>query len=214
MKDKFSSPNSKNSMSLSHINNDTSRKICGEVFWKLTDSSDETVKTGHIKNVVTMDAGILIARLMKSTSTQNISEPGFGVYALALGTGDVGWNPMSPPPANVFQRSLYNEIARKTASSVDFVDSNGSVSGIYTNILDFSFTFSESEAIGPLTEMGLLGGDISTNMAVRNPVVPANGPYDPTVNLVGKDTLCNYLTFPVINKNATSTLNWVWRLTF
>jgi len=33
------------------------------------------------------------------------------------------------------------------------------------------------------------------------------------VNLVGKDTLVNYLTFPVINKPPTSTLSWTWRIT-
>jgi hypothetical protein len=62
--------------------------------------------------------------------------------------------------------------------------------------------------------MGLLGGDINTNMSITNPILPPNGTYDPTVDMTGKDTLVNYLTFPVINKPATSTLTWVWRLTF
>ena len=74
--------------------------------------------------------------------------------------------------------------------------------------------FSESEAVGALTEMGLLGGDVNSNMAVRNPILPANGTYDATIDVTGKDILVNYLTFPVINKPATSTLQWTWRLTF
>ena len=193
---------------------DSGYKIKGEVFYTLRDEASGQETHGHIKNVVTLDAGVLIARLMKSTATANVSEPRFGVYALAVGTGDVGWNPMNPPPGNVYQRSLYNELARKTASSTNFIDSMGAVSGVPTNVVDFSFTFSTSEAVGPLTEMGLIGGDISTNMAVRNPVLPPNGPYDATVDLVGLDTLCNYITFPVINKPSTSSLSWIWRLTF
>lgn len=192
---------------------DSYRGIKGEVFWEMTDSETGAVTKGHLKNVVTLDAGILIARLIKGTGVANVSEPKFGVYALAVGTGDVGWNPMNPPPANNAQRSLYNELGRKAIASSSFIDQSGMISGIPTHIVDFNVTFSNSEAVGPLTEMGLVGADISTNMAVRNPVLPPNGPYDPTVNLVGKDTLVNYLTFPVINKPPTSTLSWTWRLT-
>jgi len=193
---------------------DAGYKIRGDVFWNLIDKVTGQVAEGHIKNIVTLDAGLLIARLMKSTATPNISEPKFGIYALAVGTGDIGWNPMNPPPANINQRSLYNEIGRKAVASTSFIDISGAISGVPTNVVDFTFSFSVSEAVGPLTEMGLVGGDISTNMSIRNPVIPPNGPYDPTVNLVGKDTLSNYLTFPVINKPATSTLNLTYRLTF
>ncbi len=70
------------------------------------------------------------------------------------------------------------------------------------------------ETVGPLTEMGILGGDVDSNMAVRNPILPANGIYDATVNVVGKDMLVNYKTFKVINKPAGTTISWTWRLTF
>ena len=203
-----------NVMNQSFTNSESYCKIKGEIFYELKDSVTGYLERGHLQNIVTLDAGLLIARLMKSTATPNISEPAFGIYALAVGTGDAGWNPMNPPPANVFQRSLYSEIARKAASSSSFIDSVGAVSGVPTNVVDFNFIFSESEAVGPLTEMGLIGGDCSTNMAVRNPVMPPNGSYDSTVDVVGKDALCNYITFPVINKPATSTLTWTWRLTF
>lgn len=188
--------------------------IKGEIFWELKDSLSGEVTKGHIKNIVTLDAGILVARLMKSTASPNVSEPKFGVYALAVGTGDVGWNQMNPPPANVFQRSLYNEIARKAVASSSFIDEGGAISGVPTHVVDFNITFADNEAVGPLTEMGLLGGDINTNMSIRNPVLPPNGSYDPTVDVTGKDTLCNYVTFPVLNKPASSTLSWTWRLTF
>ena len=188
----------------------------GEVFWTLRDSRNGVEESGHIKNVVTRDASILLARLAKGTGTPtvHVSEPNFGIFALAVGTGDPNWDPLSPPPATITQRALWNELGRKAIQSTQFIDGDGVVSGVPTETVDFITTFSESEAVGPLTEMGLLGGDISTNMAVVNPVLPPNGPYDPTFNLVGKDTLVNYITFPVITKPATSTLQWVWRLHF
>jgi len=193
---------------------DSYRGFRGEVFWTLRDVRTGEETNGHLKNVVTMDASILIARLMRNSASPHVSEPNFGVYALAVGSGDVGWNLQNPPPATTTQRSLYSEIGRKAVASSSFIDSNGAVSGIPTAVIDITTVFSESEAVGPITEMGLLGGDISTNMNVSSPVLPSNGAYDPTVNLVGLDTLINYLTFPVINKPPTSTLSWVWRLSF
>jgi len=206
------------SYALNHLNKDiyNSHSIRGEVFWELRDGkSDELQEIGHIKNIVTLDASILIARLLKPTSSVAYqSEPKFGIYGLAVGTGDISWNVNNPPAGNERQRSLYNEIARKQAASASFIDADGGVSSIPTNVIDITTIFSESEAVGGLTEMGLIGGDLSTNMAVQNPVLPPNGVYDPTVDLVGLDTLCNYVTFPVINKPASSTLSWVWRISF
>lgn len=190
--------------------------IKGEVFWELRCSDTGKVTKGHLKNVVVRDASILLARFMKGTGTSNANqcEPSFGVYALMVGTGDVGWNPLAPPAATNTQRSLYNELARKAIASTSYITEGGTISGVPTNVVDFTTTFSESEAVGALTEMGLCGGDLSTNMATRNPILPANGTFDPTVNVVGKDMLINYVTFPAISKPANSTLSWTWRLTF
>jgi len=185
----------------------------GEIFWVLKDGkTGEIQDQGYFKNIVTYDASILVARLLKSPAVVYVSEPAFGIFALAVGTGDVGWDPLDPPVATKTQRSLYNEIGRKQIAAANFIDSGGAISAIPTNVVDFTTIFSESEAVGALVEMGLLGGDVNTNMGVKNPVLPPNGTYDPTVNLVGKDTLVNYKTFKVINKPATSTLSWTWRL--
>jgi len=190
-------------------------KIKGEIFWEMKNTDTGDVSSGRIKNTVTLDASILVARLLRGTAAPiaNQSEPSFGIYALAVGTGDMGWDQSFPPVATNTQRSLYNEIGRKTFASATFVDALGNPSSIATNVIDFTTVFSESEAVGPLMEMALLGGDISANMAERNPVLPPNGPYDPTVDLVGKDTCCNYLTYAVIHKPNNSTLSWTWRLT-
>jgi len=187
----------------------------GEVFWTLRDGKTGRVQDeGHIPNIVTLDAGILVARMMKTPSAvPNVCEPNFGIFALAVGTGDVGWDPLDPPAATNTQRSLYNELARKQIASSDFIDSGGGISGIPTNVVDYTTTFAEAEAVGALVEMGLVGGDVDTNMSITNPILPPNGLYDDTVDVVGKDTLVNYLTFPVISKPATSTLTWTWRIT-
>lgn len=188
----------------------TGIRVRGDVFFKVIDSATrEVTEERHLKNLVVLDASILIARLMKDNA-----EPTRGIFALAVGSGDVGWDPMAPPAATNTQRSLYSEITRKTFSSTQFIDSLGSPTAIPTNVVDFTTIFTESEAVGPLVEMGLIGGDISSNMAVQNPVTPANGVRDVSVDLTAYETLCNYLTFPVVNKSATSLLELTWRLTF
>lgn len=191
-------------------------RMRGEIFWTLRDSVTGKETSGRLKNIVTLDASILLATFMKGTGTAvaNQCVPGFGVYALGVGTGDVSWDPMNPPAATKTQRSLYNELSRKTIAVTSFIDEEGSISGVRTHIVDFTTTFTESEAVGALTEMGLLGGDINTNMSVLNPVLPPNGPYNPTTDTSGKDILVNYVTFPAINKPPSSTLSWTWRLSF
>jgi hypothetical protein len=200
---------------LSLMQENFSRKMKGEVFWKLEDKLTGKITEGKINNVVTLDASILIARLLKTAASPiaHQSEPNFGILALAVGTGYVSWDLQDPPPPTITQRSLWNELGRKQIQSAQFVTSLGVPSGVPTNIIDLTTTFSESEAVGPITEMGLIGGDINTNMAIRNPVLPPNGPYDPTINLVGLDTLANYTTFAVVNKPNSSTLSYTWRFT-
>jgi hypothetical protein len=185
-------------------------KIRGDVFITLRDGKTQELQEHHqVRNLVVLDASILIARLMKDNQ-----EPPHGIFALAMGTGDVGWNPMAPPAPTNTQRSLYSELARKTFTDTQFIDAGGVPSAIPTHVVDFTTTFAESEAVGPLVEMGLLGGNISTNLSIRNPVLPPNGPYNVSVDLTLYETEVNYLTFAVVNKPPTSTLTIVWRLSF
>lgn len=185
------------------------RRIRGEVFFHLRDAqTGAPLMDWHLKNIITRDMSILVARLLA-----NSGEPLSGVAMLAVGTGDVGWDPMNPPAATNTQRSLYAELARKPFASVSFVDGGGAPSAIPTNVVDFTTTFTETEAVGPLVEMGLIGGDVNPNPAVRNPILPPNGPFNPAVDVVGSDQQLNYLTFPVINKPATATLTITWRIT-
>jgi hypothetical protein len=184
--------------------------IRGDVFMTLRDGETGEIQDHReLRNLVVLDASILIARLMK-----NSVEPPHGIFALAIGTGDVGWDPMNPPAPTNTQRSLYSELARKTFADTQFIDGVGVPTAIPTNVVDFTTTFAEAEAVGPLVEMGLIGGNVSTNLSVQNPVLPPNGPYDPAVDLTAFDTQVNYLTFAVVNKPPTSTFTIVWRLSF
>jgi hypothetical protein len=187
----------------------------GEVFMVLKDgATGREQDRRHIKNLVVRDASILVARLLKDNQEVGLRS----AFVLAVGTGDTGWDLMNPPAPTDTQRALYSELTRKRFFQTDFVDPGGLPVGYPTNVVDYTTTFSEGEAVGPLVEMALLGGNISTNMSIRNPVPTPYGPnsalaYDAAHNLTMWETELNYLTFAVVNKPATSTLTITWRLT-
>lgn len=184
----------------------------GEVFIEMHDArSGDLQERREVKNVVTLDAGLLVARLMK-----NPQEPAHGINMLGIGTGALGAILNPDAPSNE-QRRLNNEITRKPFSETTFRNANGAAVAIPTNVVDFTTIFGESEAVGPLNEMGLLS-TISNNTAVinNNPNFAGQGgqAYDPTIDVSKYDILVNYLTFSVISKPATSILTLTWRLTF
>lgn len=186
--------------------------VRGDVFFKMWDGpkKGDPIWTDSLTNLVVLDASILIARLVK-----NNAEPPHGIFALAVGTGDVGWDLQNPPAPTKTQRAIYSEITRKTFSETTFIHPVTAVPVAYpTKVVDFTTIFTESEAVGPLVEMGLIGGNVDSNLSIRKPVSPANGSYNDTVDLTNYDTLFNYLTFKVVNKPATSTFEITWRLTF
>lgn len=154
---------------------------------KFQDGREETRDLG--KNIITASASILLARLIRLNT-----DPAYGAFGLAVGTGAIGWDPFNPPPATAAQTQLWNELFRKQFQSINFFNGVADVSSPPTNILDLTTFFVESEAVGPLVEMGIVGGDATL--------------------VANTGTLINYRTFPVINKPPTATLTIVWRLTF
>lgn len=184
----------------------------GRVMFHMVDARSGEVQLDRAQdNVVTLDASLLVAALMKDKN-----EPANSINMLAVGTGALGpiLNPDAPPRE---QRRLNNEIARKTFAETTFRDANGAASAIRTNVVDFTTIYGESEAVGPLNEMGLLS-TISDNTAIinNNPNFAGQGgqAYDPAIDTSQYDMLVNYLTFAVISKPATSILTVTWRLTF
>jgi len=187
----------------------------GEVWATLTEA-DGSVQKIHIgKNVITADASIFIAR----TNVNNTSVTA-GMWGLAVGTGANGWNPMSPPAATSAQRSLFSELARGAFTSISFTDTFGNPSSIPTNIVDYTTTFTASQAVGPLVEMGLIAAPINTSPSyIQGPNNPLTMPIPnsattPPLNQSLYDVLFNYRTFPVINKSNTATLTLDWRITY
>lgn len=184
----------------------------GDVLFEMRDSrTGELQLERKLKNVVTLDAGLLVAALLK-----NPQEPAHGINMLGVGTGAPGAVLNPDAPSNE-QRRLNNEIARKPFSETTFRDANGAAVAIRTNIVDFTTIYGESEAVGPLNEMGLLS-TISDNTSTinNNPNFAGNGgqAYDPTIDVSNYDLLVNYLSFSVISKPVTSILSITWRLSF
>lgn len=179
----------------------------GEVFIEMVDATTGVVlHKEHRKNVITLDAGILVATLLRDPDSRT-----HGFNMLSVGTGASGalLSPDAPDPK---QRKLNAEIARKPWSSTTFRDASGDAVAIPTNIVDYTCTFDEGEAVGPLNEMGIQS-TISANPAItaQNPnVFPTR---DVTVDLSLYDILGNYLTFSVISKPNTARLTITWRIT-
>lgn len=175
--------------------------------------SGEILTEWEKQNVLTLDAGIIAARLFKN-SQDPVAGVNNGLNMLAIGTGATGniLNPDAPQPE---QRRLNNEIARKAFSSVQFRNSDGVAVAYPTNIVDFTTVYGESEAVGPLNEMALMH-TYSQNPATKN-LIPAQysgANYDASFDVTNYDLMTNYLTFAVISKPSTAILSITWRLTF
>ena len=163
------------------------------------------------KNIITKDAGILAARLFKDSAEPNPGQNN-GLTMLAVGTGATG-NLLSPDAPMATQRRLNNEIERKTFATTQFRNSDGVAVDYPTNIVDFTTTLGEAEAVGPLNEMGLLS-TMSASPATKNHIENGPNDYDSTIDVSEKDLLVNYLTFSVVTKPATAVLSITWRLSF
>lgn len=184
----------------------------GQVFIEVKDArSGEVLDHRSVNNVVTLDAGILAGRLFKDSLNPNPSQNN-GLVMLGVGTGATG-NILSPDAPQPTQRKLNSEVDRKSFSSTQYRNADGIAVSYPTNIVDFTTTFGESEAVGPLNEMALMS-TYSLNPSITNPI--NNGPtdYDPTIDVTGYDLMANYLTFSVVSKPATAVLTITWRFTF
>lgn len=182
----------------------------GEVFVYMRDAqTGELVDSWHFKNVITNDASIFVARLIKDPA-----EPTAGAFALAVGTGDVGWDLQNVPAAASSQGSLYNELFRKQFSAIDFIDAGGLTSLIPTNVLDFTCTFAAAEAVGALVEMGIVCGPTDITLPLTANTIAQGDWNDPSIDRSAYDTFLNVRNFNVINKPGTMTLTFVWRVTF
>lgn len=182
-------------------------KAHGRFIFHLEDLDGNVLHHFEKDNIITLDAGIQVARLARDPS-----EPPAGFNMLAVGTGATGAL-LSPDAPDNRQRKLNAELARKAFSSTTYRDSGGNAVAYPTNVVDFTTTFGTGEAVGGLNEMGIVS-TVSANPAVTNPNPNSFPTRDTTVDLTNYDVLINYLTFGVLVKPSGSNLTLTWRLTF
>jgi hypothetical protein len=163
----------------------------GELFIKAYDMAQDgkLVYNYQHSNIIVNVASILIARLLK-----NNAEPQNGISYLAIGSGSGLWEPYDPPAPTTSQTRLENEFYRKAIDYSTFVHpETGEPTSIYTNIVDYSVTLGEGEAVGPILELGLFGGDATSEL--------------------NTGTMVNWRTFPVIYKTSTMSVTVIFRIT-
>jgi len=197
-----------------HIHEDeVVRKPKGHFTLELRDLKGNLLDRRESDNIITLDCGVFSA--MHFAAGPNPSPAVSGLTMLCVGSGATGsiLSPDSPDPR---QRMLNAEVTlgRKPVTAI-YRTGSGAVSSVPTHVVDFTATFGEGEAVGPLNEMGLLR-TISQNPLVRTPITPTPvfPAYDPTVNLTLFDVMINYGTFGVITKPSAASLSFTWRLTF
>lgn len=176
----------------------------------------------EIKNLIVNDASKLMAMRMAPGNVEgHLNNSGnyipgstdgekqsSGLKYLAVGTGTLTnpdlpydeienpstWNLQKPPSEEITTNRLSGELFRKKFTDWKFLDSTGNLAPSPTNILLLSTTFLEDEAVGPIVEMGLFGGDSAND--------------DPNTGI-----MFNYKTFKVWNKEDCR-LSIVWKITF
>ena len=166
--------------------------LSGEYWMILRDAkTQQIVEQRHGHNIIVNTASILISRLLKDNK-----EPDAGISYLTVGTGGSGWYLQNPPQPKNTQTKLETELARKafTTADVTFIDPDtGDPTVVPTNVVDYTCTFAETEAVGPLVEMALFGGDAT--------------------DAANSGTMINYRTFPVLNKTSSMTFTIIFRIT-
>jgi len=165
--------------------------MSGELFLKAYDWNlgGKLVYDYHKTNIIVNTASILISRLLKDNS-----EPQNGISYLAVGSGSGEWDLFDPPAPTTSQIELENEFSRKAIEVSTYVHpETGEPTNAYTNIVDYAVTFGEGEAVGPIVEMALFGGDATVEL--------------------NTGTMINWRTFPVINKTSTMSITVIFRIT-
>jgi len=187
-------------------------RVKGDVFGVLQyeDGREEIVLDKS--NVYTLDGGILAAVLFSKNLGAGFAR---GIDMLAVGTGASG-SSASPDIADYRQRNLNTPLFRKIFTSRVYRKPNGDLSAVPTNIVDFTTTFESADAVGALTEMGLMCtvSGVSGGANEFSQIAEVFPDRDLNINITNSDILVNYLTFPVINKPSGAILAITWRLTF
>lgn len=151
------------------------------------EGAQEITKEQKTKNLIVNKASELMAWRMAPTmesetgTTVSDLQKIIGLQVLAVGVGilehedqpydrvnnkvnTVLWDIMDPElehKAQLTDTRLVGELYRKKFTSWCFVDENDEPQNYNTNILKLVTTFNEDEAVGPITEMAIFGGNAS-----------------------------------------------------
>lgn len=154
---------------------------------EVRDVAGQTVYRGPVRsNAIVLDCRRMLSAFMAGSAA-------LGIQGMLFGAGDPAWDGSAPPAASAGQTALVdpNPFLLPAADlQIDFVDDVGTVSATPTNRLQIVASLGAglppwpdaNHVAGSLREFGLVG------------------------ELAGTPTLINYVTHPVINKDAASTL--------
>ena len=193
------------------------------------------------KNIITLTIKALFARLMANTlpgagsvnagpvplgnlgaGNTPLGDPLYGVWGLALGTGDPSWSPDTQPVETAVQTALITQILRKQLSSVNYVDPVALTPvNYYTNVVDFQTTVNATtdnlNQVG-IREMGLIGGGSLGNNPPATDTNMLTAPYwNPTLVPPGPAAsvnLLNYKTLPPLILPPEISVIFSWQLAF
>ena len=183
------------------------RQAKGEFIFDMRDArTGEQLVYWQKPQIITLDASLLVAILLKDKASRTNS-----VNMLAVGTGATG-SLLSPDAPDNRYRKLNAELARKAFSSTQYRDGTGAAVAYPCNVIDFTTSFGEAEAVGPLNEMGLVSS-LSSSASILNPNPNTFPTRDTTVDVSEYDILVNLLTFSVVSKPSTAVLTITWRIT-
>lgn len=160
------------------------------------------------KNVIVNTVKSLFARIMADSL-----EPAYGIWGLAIGSGDSGWG-NNPPVGAATQWKLENEIARKRRLVTRFLDGSNNPVNNFTEVIEIETVFNalDDNISSPIRELGLIGGG-STSAGTNMLTAPY---WDPS--LTTKDpntvTLINYKTLPTFYMPSGIDIAYAWKLQF
>lgn len=142
----------------------------------------------YLKNMIVAKASVMIAKRMRPGASW-----GSGIGYLEVGTGVGTGTTQNPQTEQVDQVALRSPLFRKAITSWTYLD-NDQPTAAETNVIQYTTTFDEIEAVGAITEMGLFGGDAT--------------------DILGSGYMFNSKTFSVWNKQSNMKLTIVWKITY
>jgi hypothetical protein len=181
-------------------------------------------------NVIVNTVKWLFARLMAesafagSVNPSSLTEPAFGVWGLALGSGDNAWPPETQPTETPEQTFLFNQILRKQCSKIRYVDSSlNPITGFSLQVDFQTVVNATTDNISGLSirEMGLIGGGQQTSTVpsptstlTRNTNMLTAPFFDPGAPASDTVTLINYKTLPPLLLPPGINIIFSWVLSF